>query len=106
MGGCIAGDSGGVYGRIRSVCGACAGRATGRKRAGFDFWSDWIRLHDFRGAAWRAETGAGLANRTSASVDARALVAGIVELASNFISWRIPLWRDADKCAPVAADDH
>ena len=76
----------------------------GRQRGGSGFWRDRIWVHDFRGAAGGAEAGANLADWARAGVDARAFVAGVAELAGNFISWGISFWRDADERADVAAD--
>src|ERR1700675_341280 len=104
MGNRIARDFCRVHRRVRGVCGECAERTERRQRAWFGFWSDRIRVHDFCGAAWGAKTRACLEDWSGASVDARALVAGIAELAGDFISWGISFWRDAHQRIDVAAD--
>src|SRR5580704_1415163 len=104
MGNRIAGDVCGIHGRLRVICGECANRAERRERTGLDVWRDWLRVHDIRGAAGGAQTGARLANWARAGVDARALVAGLVELAGDSVSWWISFWRDANERLDVAAD--
>src|ERR1700738_4309142 len=102
MGGRIARDLCRVHRLVLGVCGACTERAAGRERIRLCVLRDWIRVHGFLGAAGGAETGAGLADWTSASVDARALVAGFAELAGDSVSRRISFWRDADQRLDVA----
>src|SRR5580658_5687360 len=96
----------GVYGRVPGVCGARAGRATGRQRTRFDLWSDWIRLHDFRGAARRTKARADMEDWTRPGVDARTPLARLLEFADDFVSWRISFWRNADERAHVVADHY
>src|SRR5580692_5221957 len=103
MGYRIARDVRGIHGRLRVLCSECANRAKRRERSGLDVWRDWLRVHDIRGAAGGAKTGARLANRARPGVDARALVAGFVELAVDSVSWRISFWRDANERLDVAA---
>src|ERR1700674_2657600 len=104
MGNRIARDFCRVHRRVRGVCGECAERTEGQQRVWFDFWSDWIRVHDFCGAAGSAETDACLADWTSASVDARALVAGFAQPAGDALTERISFCANADERSVVAAD--
>src|SRR5579863_7040433 len=96
MGDCFADSGRGVHGRLRGVCDARAGRTARRERSGLDVWRDWIRFHDFRRAAGGTKARTDVADWASAGVDARAPVAGLAELAGDFVSWRISFWRDAD----------
>ena len=71
---------------------------------GLAIWRYRIRIHDIRRTAWGAQTSAHMEAGPRAGVDARTSLAGAAELAHDFVSRRLPFWRNANARLDVADD--
>src|SRR5258708_4188720 len=80
--------------------------STGRQRDWIIFWRGGIRVHDSCGSTGSAQESADLAAGACQGLDEGALVAGFAFATADFVSWRIPFWRNADAGVDVAADHH
>ena len=104
MGNGFAADSRSLSHRLRFLRNERAGRSARRQRDRFDVRRDWICVHDFRGVTGRTKTRPGVAAWASSSMDARASLAGILSVAVDPVSWRLPFRRLTDTSLDVVAD--